>query len=301
MPSTNVKNKFKLIERIGKGSFGCVYKVLDKSNDNELIACKVENKNRNGEDKCEGASKQRLRCEYNIYKRFMIKNFECVPRVYNFIETPNQNIMTMELLGKSLDVIFDDMNRKLDMGTVLKLGITIVDYLEKIHKIGVIHRDIKPNNFMFGAGNMDNHLYIVDFGLSKLWYENNKHIGYKRDRSMIGTPRYASVNIHMGVEPSRRDDLESVGYMLIYLATGSLPWQGLKRKTKDSQIDMIGEIKVLISVEELCASLPKCFHEYMDHVKNLRFTEKPDYNYLIKIFKNHAKTEKICMKYHWEN
>ena len=217
----SVGNNYSLIEKIGKGSFGEVYRVTDKSGN--IYACKSELK----------GTKNRLRMETYIYKRFASKNIICVPKIYNYIETPQYNLMIMELLGKSLDVIFEECNNKIDISTVMKMAISIIDNLELVHRTGIIHRDIKPNNFMFGMADKKNQLYVMDFGLSKKWYSDGKHITYKTGRSMIGTARYTSLNMHVGIEPSRRDDMESIGYMLVYLIKGSLPWQGLKKKTKD--------------------------------------------------------------------
>src|SRR5207249_321851 len=108
-----------------------------------------------------------------------------------------------------------------------------------------------------------------------------------------GTARYASLNIHHGTEPSRRDDMESIGYMLIYLAKGSLPWQGLKKKTKDNPMDKIGEKKMSVDVRTLCAGLPECFYEYVNYTRNLEFTDLPDYEYLRKLFIHCAKVKGI--------
>lgn len=286
---SNVGNNYNLIEKIGKGSFGEVYRVSDKNGN--MYACKSEAK----------GNKNRLRMESYIYKRFASKKLKCVPKIYNYIETPRYNLLVMELLGKSLDIIFEECNNSIDIGTVMKMAITIIDNLEHIHRIGIIHRDIKPNNFMFGLGENQNNLYIMDFGLSKKWYSNKNHIKYKTGRSMIGTARYASLNIHVGIEPSRRDDMESVGYMLVYLIKGSLPWQGLKKKTKENPMDKIGENKMLIDLLMLCMDLPECFLEYINYTRNLQFTEKPDYDYLRNIFIESAKKHNIELKYYWEN
>ena len=287
-PKISVGNNYRLIKRIGKGSFGEVFLVSDK--EGNKYACKAEN----------NSSKNRLRGESYIYKRFASKNLECVPTFHKYFETPEYNLLIMQLLGKSLDCIFEDCNNNIDVGTVMKIGITIISHLEKIHRIGIIHRDIKPNNFMFGMDENESDLYVMDFGLSKKWCVNRDHIEFKTNRSMIGTARYASLNIHLGTEPSRRDDMESVGYMLVYLIKGSLPWQGLKKKTKENPMDKIGEKKMMVNLKTLCEGLPECFYDYINYTRNLQFTEKPDYEYLRDLFISSAKTNNIKIKYFWE-
>ena len=289
MSNPLISNNYKFIKKLGKGSFGEVYLVHNTAG-NEY-ACKTEIIN----------AKNRLKGEFFIYKRFAIMELDCVPKIREYFETQEYNLLVMQLLGKGLDVIFEESNNKIDVGTVMKLGVTIISHLEKIHRIGIIHRDIKPNNFMFGINEECNDLYVMDFGLSKRWYINGDHIEYKTGRSMIGTARYASINIHNGSEPSRRDDMESVGYMLVYLAKGSLPWQGLKKKTKDNPIDNIGKKKMSVDLKTLCEGLPRCFYEYINYTKNLQFNEKPDYDYLRSIFMSSAVDNNIKLKYYWEN
>jgi serine/threonine protein kinase len=286
---SSVGNSYKLIKSLGKGSFGDVYLVTDREK-NEF-ACKAEH----------SGAKNRLKGESLIYKRFEMKKLDCVPRVYKYLATPEYNLLIMQLLGKSLDVVMEDQCGKLDIGTVMKIAISLIGNIEKIHRVGIIHRDIKPNNFMFGRDKDQSKLFVMDFGLSKKWYIDRTHIDYTTDRSMIGTARYASLNIHNGIEPSRRDDMESIGYMLVYLVVGSLPWQGLKKKTKENPLeDKIGDKKLMVDLKTLCAGLPDCFYEYINYTRNLQFTEKPDYEYLRELFTNSAQKNNIILKYFWE-
>lgn len=285
------QNYYELLKKIGSGSFGDVYMCKDIEKD-VIMASKVED--------LKGSS-TKLELERKLYGRLHKSKNEYVPKIYNFIKTKKYHIMNMELLGKSLDKIFYDNNNKFDIGTVLKLGIEFVNILESLHECNIIHRDIKPNNFMAGLDD-EKKVYIMDFGLAKIFIKNNKHISYKTDKNIVGTARYISTNIHLGLEPSRRDDLESIAYMLIYFLKGRLPWQGLKKSekcSKTSQIDKIKEVKTSTSVEKLCENIPDCFCNFLKIIKNLEFYEKPNYDELRNILLNESINNNIELKYCW--
>jgi serine/threonine protein kinase len=278
-------DNYKLVKKLGSGSFGEVY--LTEDNDKNLYAAKIEDKTK----------KNRLKCEYNIYRKLNCKNIVGIPKIYGYIETVDYNIMVMELLGKSLENLFQENDKYFSLTFICKLAIDIITIIEKFHSRGFIHRDIKPNNFLFNNGKQLNQIYLMDFGLSKQYIHDGKHNDIKFERSLIGTARYASMNIHWGVEPSRRDDLESIGYLLIYFANKRLPWQGLKGDDKKTQIEKIGDKKLMVSTEKLCESLPKCFYLYLDYCKKLKYEEKPNYNYLRDLFIDYAKDMNYILTY----
>jgi serine/threonine protein kinase len=284
--------KYKILQQIGEGSFGSVWKIMHLKS-NKDYAVKIEEKN----------SKSRLEYEYKVYKTLISKEVKVhVPKIKEYFETNENCCLIMELLGNSLDQMLNDSSKPFNIGTVLKIGIQIVTLLEKIHDAGYLHRDIKPNNFLIGPENSNDKIYIMDFGLSKKYINNdNTHISFHLDRSLIGTVRYASLNVHQGFEPSRRDDLESVGYMLIYLLKKKLPWQGLKKTKDKDQTKMIGECKMKTSLALLCDKLPSCFLEYLKYCRGLKFEEDPDYDYLRNLFYISANQHNIKIKFEWEN
>merc|ERR1712232_922830 len=190
--------------------------------------------------------------------------------------------------GPSLEDLFSFCNRKLSLKTVLMLADQMVNRVEYVHAKNFIHRDIKPDNFLIGLGKKANQVHIIDFGLAKKYRDSKtqQHIPYRENKILTGTARYASVSTHLGIEQSRRDDLEAVGYVLMYFARGSLPWQGLKANTKAEKYEKIKEKKISTPVEVLCQHHSCEFVTYFSYCRNLRFEDRPDYAYLRRLLKD---------------
>ena len=162
-----------------------------------------------------------------------------------------------------------------------------------MHAERIIHRDIKPDNFLIGTNehNKDT-VFIIDFGLAKLYKNSDgQHIPYREGKNLTGTARYASISTHLGYEQSRRDDLESIGHVLLYFLRGSLPWQGLPGKSKNDKYAAIKKKKIETPLEELTKGYPSEFRHFMEYCRKLTFTEDPDYSYIISLFEG-------CMKRH---
>ena len=160
--------------------------------------------------------------------------------------------------------------------------------IEYLHSKNFIHRDIKPDNFLMGLAKRGNQVNIIDFGLAKKFRDprSHQHIPYRENKSLTGTARYASINTHLGIEQSRRDDLESLGYVLVYLSKGILPWQGLRAPTKKQKYEKISEKKLATKIDVLCKGGPEEFATFLNYTRSLRFDDKPDYAYLRKLFRD---------------
>ena len=188
----------------------------------------------------------------------------------------------MELLGKSLEDVFQQQQKKFSIKTVCMIGIQMIDRLEFVHNKNIIHRDIKPDNFVLGLDNKSHIIYILDFGLSKKFRSSktHQHIKFNVNKKLTGTARYASINALKGCEQSRRDDLEGIGYVLMYFLRGSLPWQGLHVHKGEDRYRKILAKKRSTSAEELCLGFPNEFVEYINYTRNLEFEADPDYKFL---------------------
>ena len=269
-------SKYLIRKKIGKGSFGIVYQGINTST-NEKIALKVEKREKNQQGTLE-----------NEAMRLVYLQGEGIPKVYCYGNNQSHNLLVEELLGKSLEDIFNSYGKPFSLKTVCVLGIEMIKRIQFIHQKYYIHRDIKPDNFMTGRGENEKSIYIIDFGLAKKYYSVSKaqHIKFCTGKHLIGTARYCARNAHRGYEQGRRDDIESIGYVLMYFLLGVLPWQGLKIKKNEDQFEKIAEKKYNTPFEELTEGQPEEFLLYFKYIDGLRFEDQPNYVYLIGLFQN---------------
>ena len=263
-----ILKKYRIIKRIGKGSFGSVF--LGKNiQQNDYVAIKLESKNQND-----------TILERETYILYSLKGFG-IPEVITYGQNMKYNILIQELLGKSIDKIFFEKNRKFSMKDCCMIGIQILDRLEYIHSKFIIHRDIKADNFLIGLKNRSI-IYIIDFGLAKQYKsrKTGKHVKFSINKKWSGTSRFASANTLRGVEPSRRDDLESLCYLLLYLMKGSLPWDNINEESEINEILIIYKMKQYMTPEMLFKDLPLQMINFYKYCKNLEFEQKPNYKYL---------------------
>lgn len=271
-----VGNKYRLGRKIGSGSFGDIY-LGTTINTGEEVAIKLE---------CIRTKHPQLHIESKFYK--MMQGGIGIPRIIWCGSEGDYNVMVMELLGPSLEDLFNFCSRRFSLKTVLLLADQMISRIDYIHSRDFIHRDIKPDNFLMGLGKKGNLVYIIDFGLAKKFRDGRfkEHIAYKENKNLTGTARYASINTHLGIEQSRRDDLESLGYVLMYFNLGVLPWQGLKAANKRQKYERISEKKLSTTILTLCKGFPNEFANYLNYCRQMYFEQRPDYCYLRKLFRN---------------
>ncbi|KAL8489769.1 hypothetical protein ACS0TY_025591 [Phlomoides rotata] len=307
-----VGGKFKLGRKIGSGSFGEIF-LATHIDTFEIVAVKIENNK---------TKHPQLLYEAKLYN--ILQGGSGIPAIKWSGVNGEDNVLVLDLLGPSLEDLFVYCGRKFSLKTVLMLADQMITRIEFVHSKGFLHRDIKPDNFLMGLGRKANQVYIIDFGLAKRYRDSttNRHIPYRENKNLTGTARYASCNTHLGIEQSRRDDLESLGYVLLYFLRGrsvfvclvlhilflhcyhfsrsinyclfiltnyklsySLPWQGLKAATKKQKYDKICEKKLSTPIEVLCKSHPVEFASYFHYCHSLTFDQRPDYGFLKRLFR----------------
>jgi serine/threonine protein kinase len=271
-----------LLDRLGKGSFGEVWRGVRSDNAMDEVALKIELIGK--------SPKHYLKQEAEVLK--LLWEDACpqgVTECYGFGKYEDFHYIVMEKLGYSLRQCAVERGGRLSLLTSVLVAEQLIQRIEYLHSKGMIHRDIKPENFMFGIKERAHHVYMIDFGLSKNYWERDgaegkgKHIPMKSGYRRGGTARYISLNAHEGLEQSRRDDLESIGHMLLYLYLGKLPWSHYDMHSAE-YADLVANKKKITPLSEICRGAPKEFEEYMEQCRGLSFEQQPDYDALYKMF-----------------
>ena len=279
---TKVGKKFVIEKYLAKGSFGKLY-IGKNSESGEKVAIKLEKKD---------IDKPQLGFEFAFFRilRAEGRQHRGIPTIHFFGPVGKWSALIMDLLGPSLEKVHTDLNFQFSLKTTILLGVQLIELFEYFHGKTLVYRDVKPENFLFGVSGTDKYstIHIIDLGLCKQYIddETNKHIKFATNKMMTGTVRYMSINSHNRLELSRRDDMEAVGYMLVFFVKGELPWQGVKASSTAEKYAIIGQIKEKTKPEKLCSDLPQEFAQYMKDVRGLAFEEEPKYKTYTQRFTN---------------
>jgi len=282
--SNLIGNTYELKEKLGQGSFGQVYRAIN------IIEVRPWNKNYAIKLEPLSDKKQHLLKEYDIYNT--LNDSDNFSKIYWYGNYKKYRALVLDQLGPSLKHLFIKNKYDFDMNTIANIAVQFLYRLQELHNAGYLHQDIKPENILVDLKNMIK-IYMIDFGTSDKWqnFVNRKHVLKVPSNRIVGTARYSSINNHKYMSQSRRDDLESFGYVLIYFAKSSLPWQGLKTKSFKIKWKKVLLVKENMNEKKLCSGLPKCFFNYFFYVNNLTFEQTPNYKYLRRLFRSYIKTD----------
>ena len=269
--------KYKVGKLIDKTQNSSIYEGINKKT-KEPVAVKFE-KIGNKYDSIES----------EVYILLLLKG-KGIPNVISYGKVMNYKVLIEELLGHSIFFLWRELIIKKDKSNdICLIAIQCLDRLEYIHSKNIIHKDIKPANFIIGRKDPQL-IYLIDFGISRKYKSSRtgKHIKFQKVEKINGSLRYMSINACKGYEHSRRDDLESLGYMLIYLMKNNLPWAYVEDEniSPRAKLKKICSLKISTTLQELCKDLPNEFYNYIDYCRNLDYEQEPDYNYLRNLFIN---------------
>ena len=267
--------KYKPIEQISQGSYSVIYEGINIEND-ERVAIKLESRNTSNENQI---------LEREIFYLYLLRHTPGIVKIITTGKTKKYNILIEPLLGPTLYTLFLDHNKNFTIKDICQIAIQCITRLESVHKKGIIHCDIKPENFLIGLRDK-RIIYLIDFGLSKKYRSDRtkKHIQFTITKTMIGTARYASMNALSGLQLSRRDDLESLSYVILYFLTKKLPWQGITAKSLDKRYKKIYEKKSELESWEKFKIIPIEIQNFVKYCRNLGFSEEPNYKLMKKFF-----------------
>ncbi|XP_037959889.1 casein kinase I-like isoform X2 [Teleopsis dalmanni] len=264
--------RYRCLRKISSGAFGKVYLGVNTQT-SEQVGIKLESRNTD-----------LLENEYNVY--LQIRDGIGIPNIRYFGKEGKYNALVMDLLGPSLEGYFRFCESDFSIQTICLLADQMIDRIEFLHSRGLIHRDIKPENFLTGLHEDSSTIFLVDYGLTKPFHEivaglQNR---YARFDCFYGTMAFASINALRNMPQSKRDDIEAVGYCLLYFSIGDLPWYTIRDSDEETS-KMVADSKAQMSISEICPQMAYEFESYFDYCKYLRFSEEPDYKYLKSIFK----------------
>jgi len=277
VPDT-IATYYKVVATLGRGSFGHVVKAVD-TRTGVRVAIKLEEKH---------AEYPQLLYEARILEQ--LGHNRGIPELYWYNSFQSWNVLVMPLLGISLEADRLASGGTLPIVKLIDIAQQGLDRLRTLHEKGWAYRDIKPENFVWHRSHGKTILYLIDFGLCKrmIYPGTSFHITNRSGKTLTGTPRYASLHAHSGIEQSRRDDVESFVYMLIYLAKGALPWQRLppsKTPGSENNFAKIAACKNSINLDVLCEGLPPGCKKTLQYARALEFEDMPDYTYMDRLWK----------------